>query len=55
MAKNTEEVKFLGADIISSTKYKPFRDILTALLDKKTMYSEEEIKKIIEKFNRVKA
>lgn len=48
-------VKYKGADLISSSKYKPYRDILTALLDSEKMYSIEDVEKAINKFNTTKA
>ena len=50
-----EVVKYKGADLIVSAKYKPFRDVLTATLTPDRMYSVEEVDKIIDNFNKTKA
>jgi len=49
-----EVVKYLGADIISSTKYAAFKDVLNALLDANKEYSTEEIDKVIFSYNKAK-
>lgn len=57
MAKTetNEPIKYLGANIITSAKYRQYRDVLDALLNKEKMYSTDEIEEVIDKFNKTKA
>lgn len=56
MAKNeegvveTNDIKYDKETIVKSKKYRDRKDLLMVLLEDEVLYSEEEIKNIIEEF-----
>lgn len=44
-----EDRRFDGLTIVKSRKYKPWADLLTVELENGVLYSEDEIKQIIDK------
>ena len=56
MAKETnlDELKFTKTQIVDSKKYKIRKDLVNALLDEDTLYSFDEVDKLINKFMKSK-